>query len=405
MKNLISNRVNMIRTTLIYLNANPAPTSGIPAFAGVQSTAANKLTLIDQLTQIANRSVKDVTLDTNIIRIAMSNIALKIGDSVSAYAASVNNNVLRGKVTFTLPKLNKFKKDEVDDICQTIHDEANSNILVAGSFGYDATDVTDLNTAITLYRASMQNPREFTITKKQANENINTLVDETINNIFKKQMDKMVNTVKAASPEFVQGYYFAREIINIGSTTAKVRGTIRNHEGTFMVGAKFFLTKTGETTIQYQTLSIAGGKYSISHLAADDYDLYWEHTGYQQIVETNLHIPAGKEFTRNKVLQPIVTVPLTGTVNSGNTINIVGIPNPLWVPGVTIKIKNTTIGVAIGPLNFYTAANPTDGWPGNGWQLLPGQEITVTITAAMYQAFLNVYNPGPNTQTYEVTIL
>jgi hypothetical protein len=161
-----TNRVNMIRTTLNYCTNNPNPTSGIGAFAGVKTTAENKLILIDQLDQIVIRSVKDVTLDTILIRNTMSNIALKCGDAVSAYASTINNNVLRGKVTYTLPQLNRLKKDEVDDVCQTIHDEANANILTAGPFGYTATDVTDLNTAIQLYRTSMQDPRSFTVTKK-----------------------------------------------------------------------------------------------------------------------------------------------------------------------------------------------------------------------------------------------
>jgi hypothetical protein len=158
METISANRVNMIRTTLNYCTTNPTPTSGIPAFAGVKTTTENKLLLIDQLDQIVVRSVKDVTLDTMLIRKAMSNIALKCGDAVSAYATGINNNVLRGKVTYTLPQLNRFKKEEVDDICQVIHDEANANILLAGPFGYTPTDVTDLLTAITLYRASMQDP-------------------------------------------------------------------------------------------------------------------------------------------------------------------------------------------------------------------------------------------------------
>ena len=403
MKNLISNRVNMVRTTLNHIALDPTPVMSIPAFAGVRTTAINKLTLIDQLTQIANRSVRDVTLDTNLIRITMSNIALKVGDAVSAYAASVNNNVLRGKVTFTLPKLNKFKKDEVDDICQTIHDEANTNIAVAGPFGYDATDVTDLQTAIDLYRTSMQSPREFTITKKQANANITLLAREIIDNIFKKQMDKMVNTKKATFPDFVQAYYFAREIINIGSTTAKVRGTLRNPEGTFLVGATFYITKTGETQKVGESLADSLGKYGISHLLADDYDLYWSALGYETLTESNLHIPAGKEFTRNKVLQHTV---ITGTITSGQQLNILGPSNPAWRVGATVKIKNTTTTPMVGGIAFFPANNPGDGYPGSGGSiLLPGQEETHIITAADFKPYLNIQNQSTNSGTYEITFL
>lgn len=398
-----SNLTNMIRTTLNYCTTNPTPTMGIPAFAGVKTTTENKLILIDQLDQIVVRSVKDVTLDTILIRKAMSNIALKCGDAVSAYATGVNNNVLRGKVTYTLPQLNRFKKEEVDDICQVIHDEANANILLAGPFGYTPTDVTDLLTAITLYRASMQDPRAFTVSKKQAVENIKVLIREIIDINLKGQLDKMVNTVKASAPDFVQGYYFSREIIDLGSTTAKVRGTIRNPEGTFLLGASFYMTKTGQPTKEFETTADAEGKYGIANLPADDYDLYWSALGYITQTETNLHIPAGKEFTRNKVLQHMV---ITGTITSGQLINILGPSNPEWRIGATIKIKNTTSTPMIGGITFYPANNPGDGYPGTGGSiLLPGQEETHLITAADFKPYLNIQNQGPNPGTYEITFL
>lgn len=398
-----TNRVNMIRTTLNYCTNNPNPTSGIGAFAGVKTTAENKLILIDQLDQIVIRSVKDVTLDTILIRNTMSNIALKCGDAVSAYASTVNNNVLRGKVTYTLPQLNRLKKDEVDDVCQTIHDEANANILTAGPFGYTATDVTDLNTAIQLYRSSMQDPRSFTVTKKQAVANIKLLIRETINIIFKQQMDRMVNTVKAVFPDFVKGYYFSREIIDLGSTTAKVRGILRNPEGTFLVGASFYITKTGQTNKEFETSTNTEGKYGIANIPADDYDLYWSALGYHTITETNLHIPAGKEFTRNKVMQHIV---YSGTINSGQLLNILGPSNPEWHAGVTIKIKNTTTGSNIVSIAFYTADNAGDGYSGsNGTVLTNGQEEIHTMTAAEFKAYLNIQNQSPFNGTYEISFL
>jgi len=363
-----TNRVNMIRTTLNYCTDNPAPTAGIPSFATVKATAANKLILIDQFDQIITRSVKNVTLDTKLIRTAMSNIALKCGNGVSAYAASVNNNILRGKVTFTMPQLNRFKKDVVDDICQQIHDEADANIATAGSFGYDATDVTDLATAINLYRTSMQNPRAFTISKKQAVENSALLIDEIISNLFKKQMDKMVSTLQTISPEFVQGYFFSREIINLGSTTAKVRGTIKNPEEIPLVGVTFTIRKTGQLNKVGETLSITGGKFGIADLLPDNYDLYWQFPGYQAITETNVHISAGKEIRRNITMQPVTgqTITLQGFVRNEEDNSI--------IVGAVINVGgHTTVSQNDGSyfLQFTPAASPN---------------YVVNITATGFQA-------------------
>ncbi len=333
----------------------------------------------------------------------MSNIALKCGDAVSAYATSVNNNVLRGKVTFTLPALNRFKKDEVDDICQVIHDEADTNIVLAGPFGYTSTDVTDLQTAIDLYRLSMQGPRAFTVSKTQAVENIGLLIREIIDILLKGQIDRMVNTVKAASPDFVKGYYYSREIIDLGSTTAKVRGTLRNAEGTYITNARFYITLTGEIDMVLETFTDAQGKYGISHIPADDYDLYWERHGYQTLTETNLHIPAGKEFTRNKVLQHVF---LSGSINTGIILNIINASDPAWVHGITIKVKNTTTNPMAGGLIFYLADAADEAYSGSGGiSLLPGQDEIHTVTTGEFKPFLNIQNLTPNSGTWEITIL
>jgi hypothetical protein len=157
MKKYLSNLVNMIRATLLYCANNAAATAIIANFAAAKSALDTKLVLIDQLSQIANASTKGVTLDTNAIRKAMTDIAFKCCNALTAYAVSVNNNTLKQKVNFSKTALNRLKKDEIDDTCQTIHDEADLNIAAAGGFGYLPTDVTDLATAISLYRTAMQN--------------------------------------------------------------------------------------------------------------------------------------------------------------------------------------------------------------------------------------------------------
>ena len=155
MRNRESNLVNMIRATLLYCNNNVAATAIILAFAGVKTSADNKLVLIDSLNQVVEGTTTGVTLDTKALKETMIQIAYKCANAVSAYATSVNNNTLKAKVNYTLSELRAKKKEDIDDICQTIHDEANNNLAVAGPFGYLATDVADLNTAIGLLPAGL----------------------------------------------------------------------------------------------------------------------------------------------------------------------------------------------------------------------------------------------------------
>lgn len=403
MEKVISNRVNMIRATLTFCTNNPAATAGILEFANAKATADTKLVLIDNLNMIAGGTSKGVTLDTNLLRKAMTDIAYKCGRALNAYAVTNNNNTLKLKVDYKLSDFKEMKKDEVDDVCQVIQTEANTNIAAAGGFGYDAADVTDLATAIGLYRTAMQNPRQAIISKSDAILQIKSISRNIIDISFKEIMDSMVETLRASNPNFVNTYKQAREIIDIGSTTAKVRGIIKNENGTYLVGAKFYLTLTGDNQKMDETTAGTGGKYGIANLAANDYDLYWEHPFYQQKVETNVHISAGKEIKRNVTLFNIP--PITGTINPGQVINIFNNAMPFWTPGVTVTIKNTTSGPGINSITFYLANNPGDGYPGSGGSVLtPGQQEAHTITAAEFKPCLNIQNQSPNTGTYEITI-
>ena len=402
MENTISNRANMIRSTQTWCTNNPTPTMGIPAFAPVKGNVDSKLILIDGLTAIADASTSGVTLDTILLRNVMTTFALKCGDAVSAYAASVNNNTLRAKVTFTISQMNRFKKEEVDDICETIHFEANANMMAAGAFGYTLVDVTDLFSAISLYRTSIQNPRQAIITRATAKENIKAMMRDIIDNLYKKQMDKMVNTLKISQPDFHSNYFKARIILDLGSTSAKLRGSLKNTEDIPLVGASVYLALTGTTTKVAETVTTTGGKYNLTPLVMGDYDFYWEELGYLTQTEINVHISPGEEVNRNIILQHLV---ISGTINSGQIINIFGPANPAWRVGATIKIKNTTTTPMIGGIHFYPANNPGDAFSGSGSNLFPGQEETHTITAIDFKLYLNIQNQGPNSGTYEITFL
>ncbi len=167
----------------------------------------------------------------------------------------------------------------MDDARQTIHNEADTHINDAGLFGYDAADITDLQTAIDLYHTGSQNPRQAIISLSDTKIKITLLVREDIDDIFVKQLDKMVNTLKLSNIEFVNIYFRSCEIIYLGSTTAKVRGTIKNPKEVLLVGVKFTIRKTGELNKVSETLSTTGGKFGIAKLLPGFYDFTWEYPG------------------------------------------------------------------------------------------------------------------------------
>lgn len=209
-----TNRTDMIRLTVKFCDDNTSATAGITAFAPVLATTKTKLSLIDSLNEISIGTTKGVTLDAVKLRKTMTELALKCANAVIAYASSINDNTLKAKVNYTESDFKKMKKEDVDDVCQTIHDVTNTHLEKAKNYGVSEADVTDLQTAIALYRTAVQNPRQAIISKKEANKKIKEIIREIIDNLFKNQMDKMASTLKTSNADFYNGYFSAREIID-----------------------------------------------------------------------------------------------------------------------------------------------------------------------------------------------
>lgn len=295
----------MIRTTNQYCADNTSATSAITAFAPALASSQAKLLLIDQLDQIAMGTSKGVTLDTTALRKSMTLIALKCANAVIAYATSINNNTLKAQVNYTERKLDKLKKEEVDDVCQTIREATDANMANAQNYGTSPTDTSDLQTTINLYRIGIQNPRQAIINKSNAVSQIKKIIREAIDILLKGQMDKMVLTLKTSNPNFVSKYFGAREIIDLGKTHGKLRGTTTDPAKKPLEKVAIILRITTQTAIAYQTKTDASGKLSIPNIKPNNYDIEVSLPNSQTITETNVHFGPGKELKRKYVLTPV----------------------------------------------------------------------------------------------------
>jgi hypothetical protein len=305
MDNKSANRVNMIRATKTLCENNTAATAGIAAFAGELLKVKNNLVLINSLDLIIIGTSKGVTLDTNQLRKTMTDFGLVCANATYAYASSVNNNTLKALVDFPEYKLNGQKKDEVDDTCEGIYNAINANQLAVTPFGATAADATSLQTAIGLYRTAMQNPRQAIITKSNAVLQLEQTIRNTIDNLLKDKMDRMVNTLKVSNFNFWDLYYKAREIIDIGSTTGKLRGTIIDNNGNPITGAVVSVHITGQPAEAYKGITDADGNFNIPGILPNDYDFFITATGFQPQSEINVHISAGEEVNRDYVMLPV----------------------------------------------------------------------------------------------------
>ncbi len=298
MENRITNRINMINTTTGYADDNVAATGGISQFAITLGAVKSKMVLINNANIVAGGTSTGVTLDTNALRFAMEGLTMKCGRATLAFANSTSNNTLKALVNVTESGLKSEKKEDVDDVCERVKNACNANIAGATPFGVTATDVTDLATAIGLYRTATQNPRNAIISKSQANDNVSKMVGEVITDLLAGQMDLMADTLKISNVNFWSGWKQAREIIDLGSTTAKLRGTCLDQNDVPVSNVKLNIYKAGTTILLKQVITDSKGKFNATDLGAGFDDFKWELTGYTSVEELNEKVTAGKELQR-----------------------------------------------------------------------------------------------------------
>ena len=406
MNNVNNNQARMISTSVSYCVERASATSGIPQFAIVIGDVTAKMVLIDALNPIASGTSKGVTTDVNLIKMTMVKMAFKCASGTLAYANSIKNNTLKALVNYTEPKLNKLTKEVVDDICENIMGATNNHIAQVANFGVVATDVSDLGVAIGLYRASDDNSRNAIITRSQAKKQVTKLIREVIDDLLVGQLDKMTNTLKETNNNFYEGYYQARIIIDLGTSSTKVRGTVKDGGDVPLIGVLFRLLVTGTETEVKRVLTGVKGVYTAAKLPTGFFDLEWSFAGYNTVKEFNVKLTAGKDLRRNIVMvasSGTVTVwegnlgmGMTGNVKAGVIVN----------PDATVKLE-----ALLMPMNFFASGTPNGGAAGAVISVNPGAPVTMKLSVLAAQigwnavnSFLNVQNGGMMPGAWKVTV-
>ena len=310
METYLTNKVTAANTVVAFCLKKPAQnaTNPITAFAPVLATVQNKLTLINGFDQIVVNGTSGVTLDTTNIRITMVSIADKCANAVLAFANFTSNNTLAATVKYSPSALAKMSKKGIITVCQAIQKAASDNITDAVNYGIILTDPTDLQSAIDLFSTDSTDPRQAAINRKKAGQEIERLVKEIYAIQFKGLMDVMFNTLKSKNKALVDTYYSAREIIDLGTTHTKLRGSITDPNLMPLFKALITLTAPGKSEILYQTFTLINGTFDIVLIKPENYDITYSIEGFITQKQLDFHFKPGYETKHKIVLQPVVPI-------------------------------------------------------------------------------------------------
>lgn len=206
-------KLNMYRAVEAQCDANPTVVSEVTALADAVSRFKTKIAAIVGTTQQKVTVITGITTDKSVSKRSLAEKTSIVADAVYAYAAKNADNELKAEMKISVNQLMKTRDDALAPRCQNVHDKANAIITDLQDYGITAAKLADLQTAIDDYFASTVKPRTATSHRKALNARLNDQFKET-DEILLNEMDKLVNTLKPAHPDFVREYESNREVID-----------------------------------------------------------------------------------------------------------------------------------------------------------------------------------------------
>jgi hypothetical protein len=208
------NYMSMVGTVDDLLVEEAGIVTAIPALQAKHNELVAKTAVVKGYQLIQETSIKGWTKRKKELKGDMIKKTMKIVSGVTAYALDKNETVLFEEVNYTKTKLEDLGDEEVDVACVLVHDKAAGLGIAVQDYGLLPADVTAQATATGLYVAVKQMPSGKADDRQVATARIKEGISD-IRAIF-KTMDRIVKTMADTEPDFVDKYFNAREIYDIG---------------------------------------------------------------------------------------------------------------------------------------------------------------------------------------------
>ena len=207
----------MFETTLTLLDQNNAIWTGRAAFADAVTRARNGTTDIRSKTGQQESPTSGVTGDKAQARNDLEAKMLEVADQVAAFAAKSNDNDLAAKVEMTKSSLDRMSDSDLVQAANRVTEAATVNLAALAPYGVTQAEVTSLDAAATKFEDMKGSTRDAIVGRKVATMSLPDAIG-SVRSIFRNEIDKMMTAFKKPNPDFYNGYFAARIIVNRAPT-------------------------------------------------------------------------------------------------------------------------------------------------------------------------------------------
>lgn len=310
MKKIVEDKLSMYKRALLILAQNQTLYSVLLALVNSVNLFTTKVAALDTAITLHLQSLRGITGTKKEAKAKLANAMLRIAGALLAYSALNNDLDLEARVTVTPSKLKQMRDSSLPDLADFFHTKANSLLTALTNYGINAPVLVDFQATIASYRAILQAPSAARSTRKTLTAKINTVVKDC-DNVLKKQIDKLMLSIKETQPFFYSQYTNSRRIVKSGnhkhiSDLPLCRMHVVATNGLTSAPIKDVVITLIETAASAR--SDAHGKVNIEKLVAGTYSLHAYLNGFAEFIKNNIVVESGKEYEIAVALQPVSVV-------------------------------------------------------------------------------------------------
>jgi hypothetical protein len=203
--------LNASRATEAHIDANIAIIDGIAAFlANFNGVKANNAAILEDA-ELKGASLTTTSRKAD-LRLRLCDKTVKLAGVVQTYADDTADFQLGDDMKITASQLKRMRDDEFAPFCRFINHRASEHRAALKDYNLSDADFTELQTLIDDYSAEAPKPRTAISQRKTTNANLAALFKDNRNRF--KKLDKQIETLREAHPDFVRTYFSTRETAN-----------------------------------------------------------------------------------------------------------------------------------------------------------------------------------------------
>jgi hypothetical protein len=273
-------KLKMYLTVRIFLLSNPAILAKLPNCDEFMDALDVSIAQIQSSNEQSQFSTKGITNNKKQLRDDLIMLTVDNSGKMQAYARYLPDTVLLAETKFTRSDLKAIPAVDLVDLSKGLYSRIQTNITKVTNYSLTAETQTTFKNAIDSFDETIPQPRQSQLKSKE-----NTLIenqafadaDEALSNI-----DTLVEIVKLTESTFYAGYKNARKIIEQGTGTLQVQGTILEAGTRKPIPVAIVAFKlSGQTGIVLEKETAAKGGFMIKSLPEGIYDVTVTKIGFK----------------------------------------------------------------------------------------------------------------------------